>query len=83
MRIVAAHIGLILLIALVFLAGDAEAQCAMCKASAETSVDGKSTNLVGLNRGILYLLSMPYLIGAILVYILWRARKSRQAEAGA
>lgn len=83
MRIKTVHIAFFILIALVFLTGDAEAQCAMCKASAETSVDGKSTNLIGLNRGILYLLGMPYIIGAILVYVLWRSRKNRQAEAAA
>ncbi len=38
------------------------AQCAMCKGTAEKSLEASSTAAVGLNIGILYLLAMPYLI---------------------
>lgn len=46
---------------------DVFAQCAMCRATVETSLaDGQTTIASGLNTGILYLLAMPYiLIGVI------------------
>ena len=43
------------------------AQCAMCKRTAETDFQSKQKPTAGksLNSGILYLLSIPYLIGAV------------------
>ncbi|MGV3540308.1 MAG: hypothetical protein ACO1OQ_10880 [Rufibacter sp.] len=44
-----------------------EAQCAMCSASVASS-SGESTDTIanGLNKGILYLMAIPYiLIGAV------------------
>jgi len=39
-----------------------KAQCPMCKTSVESSLKDKSSNKGrGLNKGILYLLSIPYL----------------------
>lgn len=73
------HIAL-LLFALLLFSESVEAQCAMCRASAETSIDGQSTNLIGLNRGILYLLGMPYIIASVLIYVVWRTRKANQAK---
>ncbi len=46
------------------------AQCPMCKASAESSLAGGSTMAKGLNKGILYLLMMPYIIFSVL-FGLW------------
>jgi hypothetical protein len=41
---------------------DTKAQCPMCKTSVESSLKDKSSNKGrGLNKGILYLLSIPYL----------------------
>jgi hypothetical protein len=37
------------------------AQCAMCKAAAESSMEGDSKSVArGLNKGILFLLTLPY-----------------------
>jgi len=55
------------------------AQCAMCSLNAENSVKGENTQGKGLNNGILFLLSMPFLIGAG-VGILWYT-KFRHKEA--
>ncbi len=43
---------------------DLSAQCAMCRAAAEQSLEsGAPINLaLGLNKGILYLLIMPYVL---------------------
>ncbi len=48
--------------------GNSFAQCAMCKAVAESSQDSNSI-ATGLNSGILYLLAIPYaLIGGIIFF---------------
>ena len=38
------------------------AQCAMCRAVAESSREGGSSIANGLNTGILYLMSFPYVL---------------------
>ncbi|EIM76624.1 hypothetical protein A3SI_09173 [Nitritalea halalkaliphila LW7] len=43
------------------------AQCAMCRATVENNVSNGDTSVgAGLNAGILYLFSMPYLIAGSL-----------------
>jgi hypothetical protein len=57
------------------------AQCAMCKRVAETNFkDGNKNNPAikrgkSLNNGILYLLSVPYLLGAVGVVVWYKNRK--------
>ncbi len=41
---------------------DAEAQCAMCKASATSAQEVGNTSINGLNNGILYLMGIPYIL---------------------
>ena len=50
------------------------AQCPMCRMAAESNLDNGGTEGRGLNTGILYLFSMPYLIAGILGLIWWRNR---------
>lgn len=50
--------------------GEASGQCAMCSLNAENSTKEGNTQGKGLNDGILFLLAMPFLIGAG-VGILW------------
>ena len=54
------------------------AQCAMCKATVESNIENdKEVVGRGLNDGILYLMSIPYLVlGAIgfMVYKNWKAK---------
>jgi hypothetical protein len=53
-----------------------QAQCAMCKATAESNMKEHSNNFgAGLNKGILYLLAMPYLLAGVGVLIWYRHRK--------
>ena len=54
-----------------------EAQCAMCKAIAETSQTGGSSVADGLNLGIVYLMAFPYLLMAGVGYAIYRSKKSR------
>ncbi|MBL7777345.1 MAG: hypothetical protein JNK66_03485 [Chitinophagales bacterium] len=56
------------------------AQCAMCKATAETSLDAGSSAAEGLNKGIMYLFMTPYIILGTVGYFWWRSRKKAQAE---
>lgn len=46
------------------------AQCPMCKASAESSLKEGASFALGLNKGILYLLAMPYLLFTI-IFFMW------------
>ncbi len=55
----------------------AQAQCAMCKAVAESSTEAGSTVATGLNGGIIYLMSFPYLIMAVVGYAIYRHRKQQ------
>ena len=54
------------------------AQCAMCRRTAETNIQSNQNNVgKGLNKGILYLLAMPYLIGGIGIFA-WYSEKKRK-----
>jgi hypothetical protein len=53
---------------------DTYAQCAMCRRVAETSQTGNSRK--GLNAGILYLLSIPYVMGGIGLFV-WHKNKKK------
>ena len=59
-----------------------QAQCPMCKAAVESSMkDKKNTKGKGLNKGILYLLTMPYLIaGATGAGFYYRYKKNKKQK---
>jgi len=38
------------------------AQCAMCKSTATSNLDGGGSVAKGINKGILYLMAVPYVI---------------------
>lgn len=57
------------------------AQCAMCRAGIENNIsNGETTIGAGLNMGILYLLSMPYLLAVVLGYLWYRNAKKRKGK---
>ncbi len=45
------------------------AQCAMCKASAESSLQNGATIVNGVNSGIVYLMGIPYILLAIFSFV--------------
>ncbi|MGB0451137.1 MAG: hypothetical protein ACPGGF_03350, partial [Flavobacteriaceae bacterium] len=51
----------LVLFILVGVIDEASAQCAMCKAVVEANLEAGGTKGAGLNDGILFLMSMPYL----------------------
>ncbi|NNF01331.1 MAG: hypothetical protein HKN22_01465 [Bacteroidia bacterium] len=52
-------------------------QCAMCKASVEAAMEEEGSESIGagLNKGILYLMSVPYIMGAVLGIVWFKNRK--------
>lgn len=55
---------------------NASAQCAMCRANVESNLQKKENKIgAGLNTGILYLMSIPYLIGGIAGFFWFRKRQ--------
>lgn len=66
----------ILLIALFFAlltAGtNASAQCSMCKATVKNNVETGQGQGQGLNKGILYLMSFPYIAGGVIAFFWYR-----------
>jgi len=70
-----------LLFVLLFTAPDASAQCAMCRGSLESSVSqGNSNFAAGINKGILYLLLMPYTLISIIAYLWYKSSRDNQAK---
>lgn len=67
---------LIILVILVLSSPELSAQCPMCKMSAESNLKDGGTMGKGLNLGILFLLSLPYLFVGTLGYIWYRNRKN-------
>lgn len=57
---------------------EVQAQCPMCRMSAETNMKNGGTAGKGLNAGILYMLAMPYLIVGTVGYIWWRNRRKEE-----
>lgn len=55
---------------------DASAQCAMCRRNVESNKESQTGKVgTGLNKGILYLMSVPYVIGAIGLAVWMKKRK--------
>jgi hypothetical protein len=66
---------LLLVFVLVLSIHEASAQCAMCKAVAGSSVEAEANDVgKGLNTGILYLMSVPYLILMALFFIFFKEK---------
>ncbi len=61
-----------LLILIVFVSVNLNAQCAMCKAVIE---GGNESVAEGVNSGITYLMVFPYLLIGLLLFFLYRHRK--------
>lgn len=55
-------------------------QCPMCRMSAESNLDNGGTEAKGLNNGILYMLSLPYLLVASLGFLWYKNRRKYTSE---
>ena len=57
----------VLVVLLVLVVTNSDAQCAMCKAAAESDLENNTRSIArGLNKGILFLMGIPYLIVGII-----------------
>lgn len=65
-----------LILVLTIISADISAQCPMCRMSAESNLAHGGTEGKGLNKGILYLFSMPYLLVGGLGFLWWKNKKS-------
>ena len=58
-----------------------QAQCPMCRMAAESNLNDGGTMAAGLNKGIIYLLLIPYLLVSSIGFLWWRnQRKIQQQE---
>lgn len=62
----------ITIIVLLFVSQYMAAQCAMCKAVVES---GDAEMAEGVNSGILYLMAFPYILVAVVGYLIYRNRE--------
>lgn len=64
------------LVVLLLLTGlQSEAQCAMCKATAESATENVNKGIgQGLNSGIVYLMVTPYLLLAVIATVFFRKK---------
>ena len=71
-----------LIVLLVALPEFSEAQCAMCKAAVESSQGQKNSVAAGINKGILYLMTVPYLLLMFIfrkqIYVLWKKLRGKE-----
>ena len=59
---------------------DVQAQCPMCKMSAESNLKGGGSAGKGLNKGILYMLALPYTLVGTLGFIWWRNNRRKEED---
>jgi hypothetical protein len=58
---------------------DLQAQCAMCAGALNDKVNNGTSHLgEGLNKGILYLMSFPYIIFGTIAFFWYKASKKRR-----
>ncbi len=63
-----------------FIIVDLQAQCPMCRMAAESNLEHGGSEGKGLNTGILYMLSVPYLMVGGFAYLWWKNKKEDLLE---
>ncbi len=71
---------LLTVLLLVLVQYGADAQCPMCRMSAETNLKSGGTAAAGLNKGIIYLLIGPYIMISTIAFLWWRNRRAYHAQ---
>lgn len=51
-------------------------QCAMCKASAETSLEAGANEAAGINTGVLYVLVISFFMLSFVGYLMYKGNKA-------
>lgn len=60
----------------IFYSLNSQAQCAMCRASLES--EGNTMKAEAVNDGIVYLMAFPYIIVAVVGYVVYRMYKKKK-----
>ena len=55
----------------------ANAQCAMCRAALTS--EGNTTKAAAINDGIVYLMAIPYILVAVIGYIVYRMKTKKKS----
>ncbi len=56
------------------------AQCSVCRLGAESNVEQGYAAGKGLNKGILYLMAVPYAVVGIGAYVFYKRRKGKEHQ---
>jgi hypothetical protein len=72
--------GFVALIILMVAFVSSNAQCAMCAGQVESATSAGSSIALGVNKGVLYIFMMPYLVMGTLGYFWWRGRKNKDKD---
>lgn len=63
---------LLVMVGILFIPTEIDAQCSMCKVVAESSINGGSKMGRGLNSGILYIMGIPYILLVVAGVLLFK-----------
>lgn len=76
------RIGIVLffIISSMVVSSNVDAQCPMCKMSAESNLKNGGTAGRGLNAGILYMLALPYTLVGTIGFIWWRNNRRKEED---
>lgn len=78
MKVLRIVIPVLLLLVLLCLPDIANAQCPMCRMTAESNLANGGNEGQGLNNGILYMLLTPYVLIGVIAFVWRRNRKSEK-----
>ncbi|MFZ4542834.1 MAG: hypothetical protein ACOYOA_02205 [Saprospiraceae bacterium] len=70
----------IMLVSIALFVPEVSGQCPMCKIAAESNMKNGGTSGAGLNSGIFYMLSLPYVLVATIAFFWWKNRKSEDDD---
>lgn len=73
---------LVVMVIVIISADPAVAQCAMCKATGESTANEGTGYAEGLNKGILYLMTIPYLTFGVIGFFWYRNSKRDSKQQG-
>ena len=71
---------IILIFLITIVSNYTSAQCAMCKAAVESNIATGGVKGAGLNDGILYLMSIPYILMLIFAIAFYYNKKNTNAS---
>ena len=74
-----ALLSLLLAVVVVWPAADCYSQCAMCKATLEANAANQNKYGLGLNTGILYLMTIPYIAAAVVGYLWYKNARLKKS----